>query len=230
MPASAFALIIAGGLWLCLWTSRVRLLGAIPFAAGAIVAALSPTPNLLVTGDGRHLAVVSPDGTPLLLRERSGDFIREIIAENAGFDGDPANLHAAPGAHCSRDSCIADIERSGRSWRLLATRSSTFFEWDDLVRTCGEADIVVADRRLPPACAPRWLKLDRPALERSGGVAIYLGERPRIDTVAERIGRHPWATSPRNFATPRRVSTGRDEDAAIRDRTGNAGRRGPGPG
>jgi ComEC/Rec2-related protein len=194
MPPHAFALIIAGGLWLCLWTTRIRLLGLLPFALGAAVAAVSPTPDLLVTGDGRHLAVVASNGTPLLLRSRSGDFVREILAESSGFDGDPANLKAAPTANCSRDSCIADIERAGRRWRLLATRSSTLFPWADLVRTCGEADIVVADRRLPPACAPRWLKLDRVQLERTGGVAIYLGRsrgstRLRSGSAATR-GRH----------------------------------------
>ncbi|MBA3526651.1 MAG: ComEC/Rec2 family competence protein [Sphingomonas sp.] len=175
MPPYAFALIIAGGVWLCLWTSRVRLLGLVPFALGAAAAAISPRPDLLVTGDGRHLAVVSEDGTPLLLRERSGDFVRTLLAENSGFDGDPAELQAAPSANCSRDSCLADLERGGRRWRMLATRSSTLFPWEQLVASCAEADIVVADRRLPPACAPRWLKLDRIQLEQTGGVAIYLG-------------------------------------------------------
>jgi competence protein ComEC len=40
---------------------------------------------------------------------------------------------------------------------------------------------------------PKWLKLDRKALERTGGVAIYLGDRARVETVAERLGKHPWA-------------------------------------
>lgn len=229
MPPHAFALIIAGGLWLCLWTTRIRLLGLLPFALGAAVAAVSPTPDLLVTGDGRHLAVVASNGTPLLLRSRSGDFVREILAESSGFDGDPANLEAAPTANCSRDSCIADIERAGRRWRLLATRSSTLFPWADLVRTCGEADIVVADRRLPPACAPRWLKLDRVQLERTGGVAIYLGREPRADTVAERVGRHPWATQPRNSVKDSRFPARRKSNAAVRNRAGHAGRWKPWP-
>jgi competence protein ComEC len=218
MPAHAFALIVAGGLWLCLWTTRVRLLGAVPFAIGAAGAAVSPTPDLLVTGDGRHLALLSSDGTPMILRERSGDFVRSLLAEGSGFDGDPSVLGSAPGANCSRDSCIADLERAGRRWRLLATRSSTFFAWEELVRSCAEADIVVADRRLPPACAPRWLKLDRVRLEQTGGVAIYLGSKPRVDTVARRAGRHPWATSREKIGYGRpRFQQGLN-DAAIRDR------------
>jgi competence protein ComEC len=154
----------------------------------------------------------------MLLRERSGDFVRSLLAEGSGFDGDPGILGSAPGANCSIDSCIADVELDGRRWRVLATRSSTFFGWEDLVRSCAEADIVVADRRLPPACAPRWLKLDRVQLERTGGVAIYLGARPRVDTVAGRVGRHPWATWPAKSAMGVPVPKRRRNDAAIRDR------------
>ena len=58
MPAWAFAAMVGGGLWLCLWTTRMRLVGLLPILAGAIGAAYSPSPDLLVTGDGRHLAVV----------------------------------------------------------------------------------------------------------------------------------------------------------------------------
>ena len=199
MPGQAFALIIVGGLWLCLWTSRVRLLGLVPFAIGAAWAAASPTPDLLVTGDGRHVAVVASDGTPLMLRQRGGDFIRELVAESSGFDGDPAGLEAAAGADCSRDSCIADVRRGGRRWRLLATRSSTLFPWAELVRACRDADIVVADRRLPPACAPRWLKLDRLQLERTGGVAIYLGASPRVNSVARASRAPPVGDKAANF-------------------------------
>ena len=67
MPSWSFALMVAGGLWLCLWTTRPRLFGFVPFAVGAVAAFLSPTRDLLVTGDGRHLAVVATDGRPMML-------------------------------------------------------------------------------------------------------------------------------------------------------------------
>ena len=87
----------------------------------------------------------------------------------------------------------ASIRRNGGEWRLLATRTSTKIEWAALVKACSEADIVVSDRWLPRGCTPRWLKLDRKTLEHTGGVSIYLRDRPRVRTVAERLGRHPWA-------------------------------------
>jgi len=195
MPQWAFAAMVAGGIWLCLWQSRVRLLGLLPFVIGAVGAALTPTPDLLVTGDGMHLAVVS-GGRPVILRDRTGDFVQQLLAESAAYDGDPAFLSDAAFADCSTDSCIADVRRDGRSWRVFATRSSYRLPWQDVVDACEQSDIAVSDRRLPAGCTPKWLKLDAPALRRTGGVAIYLGRKPRVETVTVQLGQHPWAVAP----------------------------------
>ena len=191
MPAWAFGLMVAGGIWLCLWNTRVRALGLIPVVIGAIAAALAPAPDLLVTGDGMHLAVVD-DGTPFLLRDRTGDYVRSLVAEASGFDGDPEDLASRPYSACSKDSCVAAIRKAGSEWRVLATRSETRIDWNTIIGACTEADIVVSDRRLPRGCLPHWLKLDSSILRRTGGLAIYLEGPPRIDTVADRVGAHPW--------------------------------------
>ena len=154
-------------------------------------ALFAPSPDLLVTADGVHLAVVD-HGTPLLLRERTGDYVRSLMAEASGFDGDPEDLGSRPYSACSRDACVAVLRKGGGEWRLLATRTRTLIDWQVFIGACGEADIVVSDRRLPRGCTPRWLKLDAPALRRTGGLAIYLGGTPRIDSVADRVDAHPW--------------------------------------
>jgi competence protein ComEC len=197
MPGWAFGLMIVGALWACLWTTRPRLFGLVPFALGAVSAACSPTPDLLITGDGRHLAVLSPNGMPMLLRERTGDFMLDLLSEASAYDEEPGMLSAAPFGTCSRDACMASVRREGGEWRLLATRSTANLEWAVLVRACSDADIVVSDRWLPRACTPRWLKLDRKVLERTGGVSIYLKDGPEVRTVAGRLGQHPWALTER---------------------------------
>ena len=189
MPTWAFSLMVIGGIWLCLWNSRVRLLGLALFAIGAAGAAVAPFPDLLVTGDGTHLAVVE-NGTPLILRDRAGDYVRSLFAEASGYDGDPDLLEVQPSSDCSHDACVARLHNG---WRLLATRSKYRISWKPITDACAAADVVVSDRRLPRGCIPRWLKLDVPTLRRTGGVAIYLDKNPRIDTVAERVGEHPWA-------------------------------------
>jgi competence protein ComEC len=89
------------------------------------------------------------------------------------------------------------IRKDGREWRLLATRSANRIDWTTMTQACEQADIVVSDRRLPRSCVPRWLKLDRPALSRTGGVSIALDKDPQVDTVAAHVGEHPWAGTSR---------------------------------
>ena len=154
---------------------------------------MAPVPDVLVTGDGQHLALVRDDGVPVLLRSRSGDFVRDLMSEASAYDGNPLNLEEQRFARCSRDACLADIVEGKHAWRLLAIRSREHINWVSLTSACADADIVVADRRMPKGCTPRWLKLDRATLEESGGVAIYLKDQPRIATVADQLGAHPWA-------------------------------------
>ncbi|WP_425564883.1 ComEC/Rec2 family competence protein [Sphingomonas humi] len=190
MPRVAFGMIIGGGLWLALWTQPWRRWGLAALAAGTVLTLAEPLPSLLITGDGKHLAVIDEQGTPWLLRDRAGDFVRDMMAENAGFDGDPPPLAAYPRARCSADSCIADLGASGRT--LLAVRSTQRLDWAELTRACAAADIVVADRRLPRACKARWLTLDAPRLRVTGGMVVHAGEG-RVESVAGWLKRLPWA-------------------------------------
>ena len=193
MPNWALASITAGGLWLGLWTTKPRLIGLAPIALGVAGAAMTPQPDLLVTGDGRHLAIVD-NGVPRLLRDRAGDYVRTLFAEVSAFDGDPLDLAGSPAGSCSRDACVTRIERNGRSWHILATRTGQRLDWVPLTKACAAVDIVISDRWLPRGCQPKWLKLDRDSLARTGGVAVYLGEKPRTETVRERIAGHPWVS------------------------------------
>ncbi len=215
MSRWSFAIMILGGLWFCLWSTRPRWLGVIPLVVGAIGAALTPTPDLLVTGDGRHLAITVPGGAPLILRDKSGDFMRSLMSEAAGHDGEPGLLAEQRIANCRRDSCFAEIDRGGKRWVLLATRSRDRIAWRELVAACAAADIVVSERWLPDGCTPRWLKLDRRSLGESGGVAIFLGQAPRVTSVSERIGNHPWRAVPAVYQ-PRAPKPGFTRDPRYR--------------
>jgi competence protein ComEC len=193
MPTAAFALMAAGGLWICLWRTRWRRWGMVPVAVGALWALLTPAPDLIVTGDGRHLALRTDDGSFAILRARAGDYVRDTLAEAGGTEAELLDIESLPTAACSDALCTATLERDGRRWRLLATRTRDLVAFPDMVRACTQADIVVADRDLPRGCTPRWLRADRAFLARTGGLSIRLGDPPAVATVADRVGRHPWA-------------------------------------
>jgi competence protein ComEC len=191
MPAGAYALIVAGGLWAALWRTRVRWAGAVPFALGLGWALLTPPPDLLVTGDGRHLAIRMASGEMALLRDRAGDYTRSVLGENSGAEESQlALLSEAPGARCSPDLCLIEVKSGARRWRVLATRSGYLVPWREMIASCRAADVVVSERRLPPGCAPRWLRLDRDTLAKTGGIAISFADAG-VRT-ARSGGSHPW--------------------------------------
>lgn len=195
MPAASFALMVAGGLWVGLWRTRGRFAGLVPLVAGALWAAATPGPDLLVTGDGRHVALRTDDGDVALLRDRAGDFTRAVLAENGGVDSDAlVALAERPKARCSSDLCVAETLRGGRRWRIAATRSGYPVAWRELVAVCADSDIVVSDRRLPRGCQPRWLRLDRGSLSRTGGVAVRFVDG-EVRTV-QGTSHHPWLDPP----------------------------------
>ncbi len=204
MPGGAFALMVAGGLWLALWHGRVRWAGAVPLAAGLVWALLTPPPDLIVTGDGRHLAIRMGDGSMALLRDRAGDYTRAMLGENGGVDDQLVDMAGQPGIVCSPDLCLIDHRAGGRIWRIAATRSAYVLPWAETIAACRASDIMVSDRRLPAACVPRWLKLDRPTLAKTGGVAIAFAAG-RVTTVRG-PGEHPWRHPP-SVQPPRETQT-----------------------
>ncbi len=191
VPVAAYALIVGGGLWLMLWRTRARFLGLGPMALGTVMALLTPSPDILVTDDGRHLAVHDDAGRLTILRPKSGDFVRQVLAERSAYAGELDDLDDARRADCSPDACIIRLHRGGRDWTVLATRSRHMIAWRDLVAECRRADIVVSERRLPRACKGRWLTIDPVLLAQTGGLAISLGP-PAVETVRRSRDDHPW--------------------------------------
>lgn len=196
MPFWAYAAMIAGALIIGLLQSKIRLIGLFPFAAGFAAMLLSPRPDLLITGDGKHLAVVEADGNVALLRAKAGDYIRDMLLENAGTTAEPMEIEKWPGAKCSADICIIEIQRDGKSWRVMATRTPYPIPSMEMAAACKRVDIVVSDRWLPSSCGPRWVKADRNMLEQSGGLAIYLAEQ-RLVSVNDDNAHTPWVQAAR---------------------------------
>lgn len=190
MSGGAFGAIILGGLWLCVWQTRRRWIGLAPVAVGLVAMLLAQPPDIIVDSAGRHMAIVGERGIALL-RPRAGDYVRSMWQDAAGEEASD-DIDSLDDARCTDDSCTARLDRGGRSWTILATRSTTFIDRTAMQPACTAADIVVSDRRLPYWCAPRWLRLDRPKLAETGAVSIWLGAQT-LRTVTADDGDHPWA-------------------------------------
>ena len=213
MPVWAYGAMILGGLTVALFRTRVRYLGFIPIAVGVIAMLTAPRPDMLVTGDGKHLALISADGRMALLRSGAGDYIRDMLKENAGVSIEPIEIEDWPGVKCSRDNCIFDVASGGRRWFVMATRTRTLVPSMELAAACKRVDIVVSDRWLPVSCKPRWFKADRNSLARTGGLSIYFSEQ-RIDSVAAGNQHMPWVKAAK-LATERAAADKKKASASV---------------
>ncbi len=200
LPSWLFGVMALGGLWCLLWRSRWRWLGLVPLCLGLVVIIVSPKPHILVTSDGRHVAVRASNGNMALLRDRAGDYVRDTLAESAGYGGDMDAISRLPQARCSLDLCALHLGAGNRIWHILITRSDVMIEKARLMRDCKAADIAISDRRLPLWCQPRWLKVDRRTLSQTGGLAIDL-DKAAVRTVHVQGDEHPWIIHLRQTVT-----------------------------
>lgn len=191
-PPWGFALAVFGGLWILLWQTGWRRAGFVPLAIGATTLLFQPRPDLLVTGDGRHIAAALPDGGYALLRDRAGDYIRDTMAEAAGVDTPLGALAGLDHVECNRDFCRWSHGQGAARRIILAARGRDRIEGADMAAACAAADVVISDRWLPRECAGRWMTIDRDSLARTGGLALYLGETPEAVAALKAGDAHPW--------------------------------------
>ncbi len=206
MPAmgeGAFLLFVAGGLWLALWSGRVRLLGLAPAALGLVLLLALRPPDLLVSGDGRHVGITGEGRELLVLRPGRGGYALDNLTELAGMSGEVRALDDWPGARCNRDFCAIRLSRGGRDWQVLLSRGDDLIAERALAVACERADVVISERYLPRSCRPRWLKADRRFLAQTGGLAIDL-VRGEVRSVAQGQGQHGWWQTPPDRRPARR--------------------------
>ncbi|MGB3797184.1 MAG: ComEC/Rec2 family competence protein, partial [Alteraurantiacibacter sp.] len=145
----AFALFVAGGLWLALWRGNARLWGFLPAAVATAMVIATPIPDVLISSDGRHVGITGEDERLLVLRDTRSAYTRDNLLELAGVEGDTVPMDEWPGAKCSTDFCVMTLRRAGRNWDILMSRSSHIVGERALAAACERADIVISDRWLP---------------------------------------------------------------------------------
>jgi competence protein ComEC len=192
MPGLGFGALVVGSLWLMLWRTRLRLAGLPLLVMGAVLVLGRPPADMLISRDGRHMAVRLADGELALLRPRAGGFLRDSWSGALAADDRGRAFDTLPGMDCSRDACFGLVRGArGGAVRLLATRSRDGLAQADMAAACAAADLVVSERPLPDWCRPRWLRLGQEELERRGAVALWL-DRGRVIGARDGLGDHGW--------------------------------------
>lgn len=200
LPAMAswgFIACVAGGLWLCLWRRPWRFAGLVPLLLGLASSAWTSPPDLVLSGDGRLLAVQDREGGLLFNSRRVNRFSAEQWLGRAGLAQGERLPQAGDLSHpqiaCDDLGCV--LVRGGLEVAVV-------FEGDALEEDCRRADLLLAVIPVPSGCAegvgrPEQV-IDRRDLRRHGGLALWLegGARYRLERVSEQRGRRPWSRIP----------------------------------
>lgn len=181
-----YAVGVAGACLAFLLAGPLRWLGLPLLVAAPLLHLAGPRPDLFVSHDARQIGLVADDRTLHVGRGSGRSFTARTWAEAAAA---PAIRPLAewPGASCTDLGCLVPV-RGNQT--LLFVRSG---DPDPavLARLCAQADLVIGTE-LAPGCRPRWRRLDRDALVRTGPLAIGLAAR-RIRSQADVAGDHPWS-------------------------------------
>ncbi|KAA2215337.1 ComEC family competence protein [Pseudoroseomonas oryzae] len=203
IPPAGLALASFGLLWLCLWRARWRLLGVPMLMAGLGSAALVTPPDMLVSGDGKLVALRLEDGLVLQRNSGASGFIRASWLRGLGEDDAealPASAERRDAAlNCEGASCRFQPDAGGPVALLLRAAKPKRGEQAPEIRAepfCGEAGLLVSSEPIRGRC-PGARVVDRFSVWRNGPHAIWL--RPggmRILSDRDWRGSRPWVPPP----------------------------------
>lgn len=197
----AMGLMLLGGLWLCLWRTRWRLLGIGIFAAGLALAPTMSRPDILVGRNAELVAVRGPQGRLSALPAAGGSYELQRWLES---DGDARSYHPASDVfRCDAVGCTANVKN--RTVAVVRHPAA-------LAEDCSRADILVIPFPRPKGCNPKEIAIDFYAVRDRGTHAVYIGETGiSVVTVVDFRGNRPWSRSPER---PRRSGRAERQNAA----------------
>ena len=189
MPVAGLAAVSVGGLWLCLWRGRWRLLGMLGIAAGLATLGIGRGPDILVDGSGRLFAARAESGEFMLSSRRTARTTGEFwLRRNGQREALPwPKQGASEDGRLSCDS-LGCIYQSGS--HMVALVQDPRALRDD----CQVASVVVSLVPVRGRCPAATVVVDRFDLWRRGAHAIWLEVGGvRVETVASYRGRRLWA-------------------------------------
>jgi competence protein ComEC len=174
----------AGIILFGLLRTPLRWSGAVILLLATVWALSVPSPDILISGDGRNVGVRGRDGHLHLMRTAKDAF---LVKEWLATDADarlPVDASLADGISCDEAGCVAPMDGGGLV--TLALRP------DALADDCARAALIVTARQPPPTCTSPVISVDR--LRRQGSLTL---RRTRdgfsIDAVRPQGYDRPWS-------------------------------------
>jgi competence protein ComEC len=210
----ALVLIVLGGLWLCLWQTRARMLGLVIAAFGIALAPQTERPDVLIERGGDTAALRSDAGSLVFPPATAASYSAEKWLLADGDERDVANATDDTVFRCDTLGCIGVVK--GKTVALIRHPGA-------LEEDCRLADIVIAPFTIGKKCRAARVIVDRRMLKAQGAHALFIEELSiRTETVAAARGQRPWVPNRAIVPAMRRTSpdTGGNQDGAVRDPRG----------
>ncbi len=185
MPVWGLIAVTLGGLWLCLWQTRWRLAGVPVLLLGVLSIAFARGPDVLVSGDGKLVAVRGADGLLQLSSDRAAPLTRDSWLRRAGQE----EMALWPSEGASVDGRLV-CDPAGCLYRARGQIVALVRDPAALGEDCGAASVVVAVvpvRRKCASAARDHRQILAVARRRACGVA---GARRGAHRECARLTRH----------------------------------------
>lgn len=188
ISTAAFACMVTGGLWLCLWSTRARLLGLVPVAIGIGLAPFREPAHIIVGGDEPAIAVRAADGRLVTRPGRRGAFEIARWLEHEGDARTPAEAGKGPEFACDETGCVTEVARRKVA---IVTKPAALRE------DCRTAAVVIwlgpGEADCPVTMPAKPIQISRAAVLVYGThVVTFRADGVRMTTVAAARGRRPW--------------------------------------
>ena len=193
MPMAALALLVGGGLWLCLWHRNWRYLGLLPIAAGCFYPMTVTTPSVFIAESDPVWAVRLNDGRMASFGKRAEDFTIHQWRQRTGnpellaFTKRKLPEIESDQLTCDEEYCAYD--QAGHTVLFLHAEAST----QTVAKACARQDfIVVAFFPLPDCKAGHVIDAAQLAAQGSHAISFEAGGQVKIATAREKDDHRPW--------------------------------------
>lgn len=185
---NALIVLVLGGVCLALLAGRMRLLSVPFFAAGMVMALLSPAPDILVSGKADVVAVRNARGDLVVSTRKTDRYSSDSwLRLNGQEEGNPDIWPKEGGKDgfpllCDAGGCRGEVN----GYKVAVSYQPAVWQED-----CNWADLVIASVPVDGACAAAHV-VDRFSVWREGAHSVYLADGPVIKTVAGARGERLW--------------------------------------
>jgi competence protein ComEC len=193
MPSLSLFIIVSGGLWLCLWRSKIRLVGLGIIACGLGLYFITPSPNIIIDSKSKVVAFIT-NNKIYFTSKKISKFSKEGILHSVGKEDFtvldknnlPSDISIKNGIlyfkHNKHLVAIIDDKLNKQKQITVSNFSS-----------CIDADLIINLTLLnAPSCRVNLQQITLSNLTNNGSYKVFLGTSVIFENVVSSRGKRFW--------------------------------------